>query len=57
MMTLEEYLEKQINEYLKQAVLSGNRKEGVGTVKIPSGKDTGADLLSGFCHGGYKGAP
>ena len=34
MMTLEEYLEKQINEYLKQAVLSGNRKEGVGTVKI-----------------------
>lgn len=25
MMTLEEYLEKQINEYLKQAVLSGNR--------------------------------
>ena len=35
MMTLEEYLEKQINEYLKQAVLSGNRKEGVGKKRFP----------------------
>lgn len=34
MMTLKEYLEKQINEQLKQAVLSGNRGQGPSKVKI-----------------------
>lgn len=33
-MNLREYLEQQIDESLSQAVLSGSRREGIGTVKI-----------------------
>ena len=59
MMTLQEFLEKQFDENLMLAVLSGQRskeKEAPSKVRTPPDRTERQRLLSGILHGGNQAA-